>query len=518
MFGSSLKRAPLLALITSGKAFECSTATFQAILPQGVTALTSWRVAQNGTFGDSAELAYPGNSTALPSLCAVTFEAASSESSSYRFGLFLPDEWNNRFLTVGNDGAAGGIKWPSMGVHVKYGFATASTDTGHNSTSADFSWIYANNSEQIADYGYRAMHGTVQYAKAIVTSYYSSKIDYSYYTGCSSGGRQGTVELQRYPDDFDGILIGAPAWELQRIGTTSLRIAEINSPNTSDHYIDPSLYPVISAEAVRQCDLNDGVADNIISKPYGCNFRTELLLCNSTQTSSCLTAPQINTLNQIYGRLISDDTPISYFPIEIGSEVLWNQTVRSTTPDQVTASNMQHDILQSYKADIVPDNFDLLPFQSKGGKVIHFHGLSDQLIPESSSRSLYEHYYVNMTTQGVAMDSFYKYYQIPSMLHCHGSAGFGISPWYLAGSNQADEELGTSAYGVPGFEDERHNALLALMGWVEKGHEPQEIVVTKYKNERISEGVQSQRKVCPYPQVARFKGGDLWIEESWECI
>lgn len=178
-----------------------------------------------------------------------------------------------------------------------------STDTGHNSTSRDGSW--ALNKESLTDWGYRAMHGSVVLAKDIVQSYYGSGSRYSYYSGCSTGGRQGLKEVEMFPEDFDGALAGAPAWWTSHLQTWTVKAGLYNLPTTSAHHIPPTLFPIIGAEVLRQCDGQDGLVDSIISDPRGCEFIPEALLCGSNVTNQteagCLTAAQVETLYQIHG-------------------------------------------------------------------------------------------------------------------------------------------------------------------------------------------------------------------------
>lgn len=190
-----------------------------------------------------------------------------------------------------------------MGAGVGYGFAVMSTDTGHNSTPTDIEWAL-NSPQKKIDWGYRAMHGSVELSKHIVESYYNQAPKYNYYSGCSTGGRQGIRDIQLYPDDFDGVLAGAPAWWTSHLQTWTVKIGLYNSPNASASHIPPSLFGVVGAEILKQCDPQDGLVDNIISDPEGCNVNLEAMLCGpnvtNQTTAACLTAEQIGTLYNIY--------------------------------------------------------------------------------------------------------------------------------------------------------------------------------------------------------------------------
>lgn len=190
-----------------------------------------------------------------------------------------------------------------MGAGVGYGFAVMSTDTGHNSIASDLTWAL-NEPEKKIDWGYRAMHGSVELAKLVTEAYYKAKPKYSYYSGCSTGGRQGIRDIQLYPDDFDGVLAGAPAWWTTHLQTWTVKLGLYNLPATSAHHIPPSLFTAIGAEVLRQCDPQDGLVDNIISDPRRCDFLPETLLCGPNVTNQtaagCLSAAQIDTLYNIY--------------------------------------------------------------------------------------------------------------------------------------------------------------------------------------------------------------------------
>lgn len=198
----------------------------------------------------------------------------------------------------GNGGFAGGIDWSTMGNGVGYGFASMSTDTGHLSGSGNGSWAYQA-PEALNNWGYRAMHGSVVLAKQIVSAYYPKPSAFNYYNGCSTGGRQGLKEAEIFPEDFDGIVAGAPAWWTNHLQTWTVKVGTYDLPAGAPHYIPPPLFEVIAAEVLKQCDPQDGVTDQVIQDPSRCKFRPEALLCASNFTngtaSKCLTSPQIST-------------------------------------------------------------------------------------------------------------------------------------------------------------------------------------------------------------------------------
>ncbi|KAK5659187.1 hypothetical protein OQA88_1277 [Cercophora sp. LCS_1] len=211
----------LLALRPSHHSPPCTIPALAPLLPPShqATIEAATPVPAGSSHGEGpANTPYPWIPTSLPPLCALTIRVSSSPTSSYRLGLYLPHPslWKRRLLTVGNGGFAGGINWIDMAPGPHYGMASLSTDTGHNSSSTETSWANAN-PEAKQDWGWRALHGSVVVGRHLVERYYSHKIRYSYFSGCSTGGRQGLRETMEFPGSFDGVLVGAPAWWASRV-------------------------------------------------------------------------------------------------------------------------------------------------------------------------------------------------------------------------------------------------------------------------------------------------------------
>ncbi len=198
-----------------------------------------------------------------------------------------------------------------------------STDTGHNSTSGDISWAL-NEPEKKIDFGWRAMHESVVLSKTLVNAFYGQESSYSYYSGCSTGGRQGLKEVQMFPNDFDGVLARAPAWWTTHLQTWTIKAGLYNLPISADHHISPALFTVIGAEVLKQCDAQDGVKDGIVSDPRRCDFFPEALLCgpgiqNGTE-AGCLTPFQVSTLYKIYNDYVGVNQTFVFPHLELGSE------------------------------------------------------------------------------------------------------------------------------------------------------------------------------------------------------
>lgn len=535
----SLRVAVVLTILlgnSNAALTACTTERFTSLLPSGAALEKVTAVANGSAYGEgAANIAYPINPTGLPELCSIIVNVTSSPRSSYRFGLFLPTQWNSRFMAVGTGGFSGGINWLDMGARVVYGFATLSTDTGHNSTVGDVSWALGNDDKK-TDFGFRAMHGSVVLAKQLAQAYYASNISYSYYSGCSTGGRQGLKEAEMFPDSFDGVLAGAPAWWTSHLQTWTTKVGAYNLPVNASNHVPDTMYPVIADEAIRQCDGADGVPDGIISAPDKCDFKVEALACSTpgVNQSACLTDDQVQTVKNIYADYYAEGK-FAFPGLNVGSEQEWFVILSGTEPSPLGEKYINDFLFddpdwtwQSYNDSIVwiadredpgsctADNYDLSAFKARGGKIIMYHGTADGLISTGSSPYFYEQVAKSMDGGVAALRSWFRFFFVPGMGHCAGTPV--DAPWYIASGNQAGV-LGTSVYSVPGFEDAQHDALLALMDWVENGTVVDQVVATTWKTQTDAiSGVLRQRPLCPYPQTAQWNQiGDEKEVSSWNC-
>jgi feruloyl esterase len=382
------------------------------------------------------------------------------------------------------------------------------------------------------------MHGSVVTAKTIVSAYYEKPVSYNYYAGCSTGGRQGLKEAEMYPEDFDGIIAGAPAWWTSHMQPWTVQMGFYNLPTSADYHIPPAKFPLIAKKVLEQCDPQDGLLDTVISDPVGCVFQPEQLHCPTNVTNStsadCLTSAQISTLYKIYNGSWSEDEALTFPPLYLGAEAQW-LLFSMAEPNPLGTDYVRYflglgpdwpytdfnDDIKRLADSTDPGNatvgFDLSAFQAKGGKILSYHGLSDGLIPAGSSVYFYEHVYDLLRTQGIDVDEFFRFFLVPGMGHCQGTPTDVNAPWYFAGANQAPS-LGQTAYGVPGFTDKEHDVMLALMAWVEEDTAPTEIIATKYVNDTKHDEVLRQRALCMYPAQAKYTGsGDPNSAGNWKC-
>ena len=249
------------------------------------------------------------------------------------FEIWLPpaDKWNSRFLTTGNPSFEGAIKYQGLAESLGLGYATASTDTGH--LDPGHKWGMGQ-PEKLVDWAHRALHETTIVAKHLIEAFYGQPPRYSYFDGCHNGGRQGLAEAQRYPEDYDGILAGDPAFHLTYLqpGSEYLNWVVLKDGVDAPGYLPPSKYPVLHRAALDACDAKDGVKDNAIEDPTRCDFDPISIQCPGPDSEACLTAAQVDTARRLYaGAKFSDGTQI-YSGFEPGSELLWGAMIKGPEP------------------------------------------------------------------------------------------------------------------------------------------------------------------------------------------
>ncbi|KAI0021685.1 Tannase/feruloyl esterase [Xylariomycetidae sp. FL0641] len=522
----------------------CQASTFAGALPANARLERVDAVPAGGTYGEGADdLNYPVPPTDLPELCAVTVAVASSPTSAFRFGLFLPAPaaaWNARFLAVGNGGFGGGVNWPDMGAGARLGFAAASTDTGHRSAGGDLAWALRA-PEARADWGWRAVHGSVALAKALTAAYYGRPPAYAYYSGCSTGGRQGLKELQLSPASFDGVLVGAPAWYTSHLNPWVAAAATFNWPADAPGHIGADRFAGLADAVAAQCDALDGVADGIVSLPARCAVDYGALECEANASSSaaaaaCLTGAQLETMRKVYGDWRTDGGEFLYPGLLPGSEAMWDAVLNYSDASPYGIGYARYFLYDdagfglgdfnasaAARADATdPGNatagaYDLTAFRDRGGRLVLYHGAADGLVPTKGSE-LYWERAVAATEGGdaAAARRWFRYFAVPGMQHCALTACG--APWAFGGASQA-AALGPAARPVPGLADARHDVLLALVDWVERGVPVDSVVASTWNTpDDPASGLLRQRPICPHPQMARWDGeGDVDDAASWSC-
>jgi feruloyl esterase len=452
---------------------------------------------------------------ALPEFCRVEMTATPSADSSIKIEVWMPASgWNGKFQGEGNGGFAGEISYANLAAALRQGYAVASTDTGHSASAIDAHWALGH-PEKIIDYGYRGIHIMTLAAKAVIPRFYGSPQQRSYFLGCSNGGRQALMEAQRLPDDYDGIIAGAPANYWTHLLTNAISNIQTLTLDPAS-YIPPTKLAAIAHAVNEQCDAKDGVRDGILNDPSACHFDPRVLLCKNGDAESCLTGPQVKALQILYqggrdsgGRMIFP----GYLPGAEEGGNGWGIWIAGAAPGGSLMfafgngyfSNMVYgDAAWNYKNANIDDamkaadektaavlnatDANLAAFKSRGGKLIVYHGWNDPAISALNSIDYFTS--VAHTLGEQQADSFVRLYLVPGMQHC--SAGPGA------------DAFGASFDSVP--QDPQHNIQLAIEQWVEKGVAPAAIIATKYEGEGAAAKVKMTRPLCPYPQAAKYKG------------
>jgi len=477
-------------------------------IPHGTVSTAEARPA--GAFTPPAGRAING----LPAFCRVAGTLKPSSDSDIRFEVWLPAEgWNGKFQGVGNGGYAGSISYAGLADAVRNGYATASTDTGHEDATGSAEWALKH-PEKVTDFGYRAIHETAVTAKSVISTFYGAGPKKSYFNSCSNGGRQALMEAQRYPADYDGIIAGAPAnyWTHLLSAAAFETKTMLSEPES---YIPPAKLPAIQAAVLAQCDAIDGVKDGVIENPLACHFDPAVLQCHGPETNACLTVHQVATLKTVYDGLKNSKGETLMPGLSPGGEAEqggWGSWVTGPEP---TKSQMYAYGTQFFKNIVYNDpawafkNFDvdrdvkaadereakylnstdpdLSAFQKRGGKLILYHGWADAAIPAVNAINYYDSVNKKMGADKAA--GFVRLYMVPGMQHCAGGSGatsFG--------------QLGTPD------GDRFHSVDAALEAWVEQGSAPAEIIAAKRKSNDPKSEIVRTHPLCPWPQVAKYKG------------
>ncbi|KAF2680991.1 tannase and feruloyl esterase [Lentithecium fluviatile CBS 122367] len=454
-------------------------------------------------------------------VCRVALYVATSNSSGINMEAWLPSNWTGRFLSAGNGGLAGCIGYADIAYGSGLGFASVGANNGHNGTSGG---AFYNSPEVVADFAYRSIHTGVEVGKQITETFYGSAHTKSYYLGCSTGGRQGFKSAQDFPEDFDGIVAGAPAFSFNNLTSWSGHFYPITGPANSPAFVPTSLWPVVHADVLKQCDTLDGYADGILEDASICNYTAADLLCGSgTNSSACLTAAQVETVQQIYSPTFAADGSLVYPRMQPGSEIVASFFIYNGVPFPYTADWFRYAIYNDPSWDptkinatdyanaarINPFNIEtwegnLSAVRNRGAKILHWHGQMDGVISSENSPRYYEHVLQTMNVSLVELDTFYRFFRVSGTGHCSGGDG----AWAIGQSTVGNQSL-----------DPSENVLMAVVDWVENDCAPETIIGTKWVNGTKAAGVEYQRAHCRYPKRNQYKGeGDPNKISSWECV
>jgi feruloyl esterase len=445
----------------------------------------------------------------LPAYCSVTGviderKGAGGKTYGIRFALALPEQWSGRFLLMGGGGLNGSVAPPFGPVAagnepaLARGFAVVSQDSGHKGAVFDDS--FSKDQRAALDFAETSVLTVTQAAKAITARYYGKPIAHSYMTGCSTGGREGMLAIERYPELFDGVVIGAPA---MRTGDSNLgieftqvllnRISPLGADGKPDvsQLLTADVRKTLVNGVLAQCDALDGLKDGMIENVAQCHFRPAKLVCKKGQASGCISQALADTLDiafagpkdkagyPIYAPVPFDTgtaaTPMGYLPS--GAPGPFGPPSKATSID---LDARIHAIRADAMQRLTDTNYwtNLNTFLNRGGKTLFYHGVSDFWF---SPLATWDWWQRAAQTNGAAFTDASRFYMVPGMLHCGGGNSF-----------------------------DQFDLLSKMVDWVEKGEAPHDVIASRVDHS-------ATRPLCPYPSHAQYKGGDATKAESFEC-
>jgi feruloyl esterase len=423
------------------------------------------------------------------------------------FELWLPNPaaWNGKFLGAGVGGDAGSFNFNELPRGVNREYASGTTDTGHK--AADRNWMMGD-PVRLENYTLRANHLLAQTSKKIINTYYGRPALYAYFIGCSGGGRQGLKEMQRFPEDYDGIISGANGPKTPEM--TTRRMWEIIQRDQNKGLMSPNDWELIAREGVKACDAMDGVIDGIAEDPRKCSFRVEQLRCKGGKRDDCLTAEQVQFARKFYeplrdenGRAI-DEGLLPGVLVDSGRSCLapatFGQAVRRDPNWDGEGFSISRDLaaIDKVMPELRADDPDVRAFQARGGKMIMFQGWLDPAVASRMVIGYYEQ--VEKTIGSGKVAGFLRLFMMPGVYHCGGGPG--------------PEQAGCSGRDAP-IVDAEHDFLSALEQWVEHGKAPDRIIASKV----VEAKVVRTRPLCPYPQFARYIGtGSTDDAANFACV
>jgi len=454
--------------------------------------------------------------------------------SEIHFELLLPEKWNGKFVFGGGGGFVGSVVNVAASLYgaVQSGYATVGTDTGHQAHSLDASWAI-NNMERIVNFGHQAVHRTTVTAKALTETYYKKDIAHNYFIGCSRGGGQALMEAQRYPEDFEGIVAGAPAYNWTMglgAGMTQNQRAMYPDPNNlNEAIVGPKEQALIETSYLKMCDELDGIKDGILTDPRQCKFDVATLLCKGKKTDSCLSKVQLKAVKTVYDGPKDSKGNSLFYGFPFGAETSvggWSMWVTGGLKYHQDSGDYQEGLSSDFPAPVVPNaqfpfgtnvmkyfvyhdsdwtyinynydalredaklaantvnatNPDLSAFRKQGGKLLLFTGWSDAAITALGTIG----YYDEVVAHDKTAENDVRLFMMPGVEHCWGGAG-------------------------PTFT----NYLTEIDRWVESGTAPEQTSVFWLDDKFQPAG---SRLLCAYPKIAKYDGkGDTRDASSFSC-
>ncbi len=491
---------------SAGETLQCAVPALQSKAPSGTTITAAKAVVAD---------------TKLPEHCFVEATVA-TPGNTVNFQLALPAKWNGKFLFQGVGGFAGSMGRLNEGLD--RGYASATTDTGHQGSSGtDGSWALHNRPKEI-DYGHRGTHVTAVAAKSLTGAYFGSKPRYAYFNGCSNGGRQALMEAQRYPEDFDGIVAGDPSFGA--LGYVRRALTYQFMLKSPDRVLPAGKLDIVSKAVLAACDGKDGVVDGLIGDPRHCTFDPAPLACKGADGADCLTKGQLESVQMIYSDIklpngeqmlgfpVGHEAGATGWPLWISGRALptkqadssmWFSEDASPTgfrfadgffrymafeKDDPTYDWRKFDAnrdmpkIKTIAEILSPTDANLTQFGKSGKKLLLYHGWADPAITAYGTIAYYDK--VVKTAGGKQKaDDFVRLFLAPGMHHCRGGPG-----------------------------PDTFDTLTALEQWVEKGTAPNQLIASHSTNGKVDR----TRPLCPEPQVAKYVGtGSINAAENFRC-
>jgi len=475
--GQALKSASSCERLSS-LALPNTSITLAQVVPAGAFALPGTR---------PATLQF----SQLPAFCRVAATLTPSSDSDIKIELWLPlADWNGKFEAVGNGGWAGTITYDWLAAALQEGYATASTDTGHADASASFAIRHP---EKVIDFAYRAVHEMTLKSQAIIATFYGQAPRFSYFTGCSTGGRQGLMEAQRFPQDFDGIIAGAPANDQTHLSAWRIAV-EAKILQSPASVVPPPKLALLNRSVLAACDAIDGVTDGLLTDPRRCHFDPATLLCRGADRNDCLTPQQIEAVKMGYAPATRSTGQLLFPGLVPGGETGWDMlTAAKSEPGSIDVGmfrfvahqdpawdwrtfDMDRDtsLLDNKAGFIDAVNPDLSAFRAHGGKLLLYHGWNDGGSGGAISPLNTVDYYASVLAKmGSSQQDWLRLFMVPGMAHCGGGPG----------PNQV-------------------NWMAALERWRESGSAPDRLLASRVSDNHVN----MTRPLCPYPQVAHYLG------------
>lgn len=443
----------------------------------------------------------------LPAFCRIAATLRPTDRSEIKIEIWMPQiGWNGRLLGTGNGGGGGSILYASLAGGIKKGYVTVNTDMGTSRGGANGA---VDNPEVWADFGYRATHFMTVASKAILKTFYGKVQHHAYFVGCSTGGQQALMEAQRFPEDYDGIIAGAPANNRTHLHTGFLLNYKLTNMGKNALFSKAEL-EFISSKITSAYALKSGGApgDNFLTDPRLLKVNFNLLFkCREGSKDTCLTDEQIKALKEIYAGPVNPITGERiYASPPVGSEsvsggLVYQQEARNASSlfyqfkwvfgKDFDYKKFDFDRDQSKVDSILApmlnaNNPDLKSYQKNGGKIIMYTGTADPLVPFQDALNYYERVVVQQGSLKQTQ-SFFRYFLIPGMGHCGGG---------------------------PGLSGFKNDILTDLVSWVEHGTPPDKLVADA-ANCCVVNGPRMQRPVFPYPKFPKYVGGDVNAVSSY---